>query len=927
MNTSGVKTGTDRATSAVRYRSTHRWILAVGGLALLWAALTNPVPGWFNTVEAQSLPGEDPPPTLNGPVVDVRIEGNTTIPPEAIFKYVKTRAGQNLPADRLQAQVREDVRALYGTRWFFWVEPRYRPVEDGLVVIFRVQERPVVQNVEYRGNKKIKTKHLAAQTGLKKGSPFDVSANRESARRIEQYYHEKGYTFAKVKLVKGGHKDDREVIFEIDEGPKVRVPWVGFTGNKAVSDGVLRLKLRTSRAILGVVGGLYDPSTIADDIASLREYYHSLGYFDVQIDHDITFRWGRRYAFLNYTIDEGPRYKIGSIDFSGNRVFSEAELREALQLTEGDYFNLRYLNKDIAHIEERYGKLGRLFASVDARPVFLEEPGVANLQYVINEDKVYRIRRVDAVINGDNPHTKRFVLLNNSLVHPGDLADPKLIERSRRRIEGSGIVERGPQNGVKVDIRPVVRENVAGGHRVFRGQSIETVLRAAGHSHPSSPKSRPNDATAFGRSPKRSVGSGRRRRRQEDSGIRGAQPAAPGADALNIRGQSFDTPGPLVRPGVPPFTDNPQGNPLVDPLYEPLSEEEIDIIFQATEARTGRLMFGVGVNSDAGVVGSIVLTEQNFDILRPPTSFRDFLNGTAWRGGGQRFRLEAVPGNVVSRYLFSWSDPHFLYTDYSLGVSAFFYNRFFPDWDEERAGGRISVGRQFTPFFSLSGAVRLEEIRLTNPDFPTPVLLQQAVGSSLLSTVRVTATHDTRDSAFLPTEGHLLAASYEQAFGDFDYPRFEAEARQYFTVFERPDGSGRHILSLSGEIGWTDEGTPIFERFFAGGFQTFRGFEFRGVGPRQFGVNIGGRWMLLGSIQYMLPLLANETIQAVAFSDFGTIEEDVALENFRVSVGAGLRLTIPAMGPVPLAFDWAIPIIREDFDETRVFTFFVGITR
>jgi outer membrane protein insertion porin family len=861
-----------------------------------------------------------PPPTPDANVVDVRVEGNTTIPADAIAKFIKTRAGQ--PPS--QAQIREDVCALYATHWFFSVEPRYRAVDQGTVIIFRVLERPVVQNVEYRGNDKIKTKHLAARTGLKKKSPFDVSANRESARRIEEYYHEKGYTFATVKLTKGGHKEDREVIFEIEEGPKVRVTKIKFTGNEEVSGPVLKTKVRTKTAVLWYIGGLYKPDTIPDDIAALRQYYHNLGYFDIEIDHDIVFNKDRSRATFEYIISEGPRYKVRNVEFLGNNIFSSEELRQDLELAEGEAFNMRFLSKDIANVKDRYGKLGRLFASVDAVPRFLEEPGVADLVYRIDEDKVYRVRRVDVVINGENPHTKRAVVLNSSLIHPGGLADPKMIERSKTRVSGIGIFERGPQNGVTVDIRRVAKIDDPARNGVVRGQNQERALFGVGHT------SFDTDGQAISASPAASSP------RQQPTPVptpttttdsyKRIRPVTPWM-APTIRGQSFDDPGPLARPGFPYFGNNPQGNPLLDPLYEPMSEEEVDLIFRATEARTGRLMFGVGVNSDAGVVGSIVLSEQNFNILRPPTSFRDILDGSAWRGGGQRFRAEAVPGNVVSRYLVSWTDPYFLDTNYSLGVSGFFYDRFFPDWDESRAGGRISLGRQFTPQISVTGALRLENVEITNPDIPTPASLAASLGESFLSTFRTTFTHDTRDSAFMPGEGHKVDLSYEQAFGDFDYARFEVEGRQYYTVRCRPDGGGRHIIAVGGQIGWTEDTTPIFERFFAGGFQTFRGFEFRGLGPREQGVAVGGNWMAIGSVEYMFPLMANETIQLVTFSDFGTVEPDTGFDAFRLSAGAGLRITIPAMGPVPLAFDWAVPLIREDGDETRIFSFYVGITR
>jgi outer membrane protein insertion porin family len=138
------------------------------------------------------------------------------------------------------------------------------------------------------------------------------------------------------------------------------------------------------------------------------------------------------------------------------------------------------------------------------------------------------------------------------------------------------------------------------------------------------------------------------------------------------------------------------------------------------------------------------------------------------------------------------------------------------------------------------------------------------------------------------------------------------------------------VLSLSSQLGWTGDDTPIYERFFAGGYQSFRGFDFRGVTPREPGfdaIGIGGQWMALGSVQYQFPVTADEMISAVVFTDFGTIEEDVAFDDFRLTLGAGLRVTIAAMGPVPIAVDWGIPLIQQDLDDKRIFSFYIGINR
>ena len=85
--------------------------------------------------------------------------------------------------------------------------------------------------------------------------------------------------------------------------------------------------------------------------------------------------------------------------------------------------------------------------------------------------------------------------------------------------------------------------------------------------------------------------------------------------------------------------------------------------------------------------------------------------------------------------------------------------------------------------------------------------------------------------------------------------------------------------------------------------------------------------MVLGGVEYMLPVMANEMVKVVGFSDFGTINDQVSLSNFRLSVGAGLRITIPAMGPVPIALDLAAPVLKDPTDIQQIFAFYIGVNR
>ena len=245
----------------------------------------------------------DSPFHLDEAVVDVVIEGNSTIPNPEIAKHIKTRPGRPVT----QKQIKDDVDALVRTRWFASVEPTLRRTDEGVVLVFRVLERPIVRRVEYKGLKKVKQKVFDSMTQLKPGSPFDVSSNRECARRIEEYYRDNGFAFATVTLEKGDDRDDREVVFLISEGPKVHVSSVQFDGNREFYDGILKTKTRTKTRILWLFGGKYDPSSVKDDIEGVKQYYHSLGYFDVDIKHRLEFSEDKSKLEIHYDVDEGIR--------------------------------------------------------------------------------------------------------------------------------------------------------------------------------------------------------------------------------------------------------------------------------------------------------------------------------------------------------------------------------------------------------------------------------------------------------------------------------------------------------------------------------------------------------------------------------------------------------------------------------------------
>lgn len=973
---------------------------------------------------------------LQDPLADVRIEGNTTIQPRAIEARIKSRKGRPITRQEIQ----DDVASLLDTRWFYSVKPIITMTDDGPVLTYRLRERPMVRDVKFKGNKKLKTTELQAHIGISVGHGYDVQANREAVSRIKHLYQEKGYHYAEVELEKGNSPDDREVIFVIVEGPKVRVWWVTFEGNQFISDSVLRTKLATKNVILWYIGGDYEPEKIRNDLFTLTEYYHNLGFFDVKITHEEKKSEDRSYITVVFHIEEGTRYKVRSIDLAGYEVLSRNQLWGKPRLKQGDYFNARLMGLDVKHMKDQYDELGRLFAQVDPIPRFLDTPGELDLVYEINEDKPYLIGAVNAHIRGDHPHTREDVLLNNVArwARPGELANGRKLRMVQARIMGSNLWDQQEPPSfdiVKVDGKDYLPTQIARAQNsiddVF-GDSDSVADSGFGHSF-SPPESRgryvPSEVdasflpplwesltplssppamvpvpTAAGlesdsaepalldaplravrsdhRKPaveavgevrlsqRHAVGKTPRPVRQDDisNAKRLEEPVAVAAipdvnlavtpkpvehETLDptalfetgvgqepivepvivraqsqdvVRGQSIDRYGNPV-PQNYLNSVSPQGNPYGNALRAPQEPGFVDVNVDVTEGRTGRLMFGVGVNSNAGVIGQFVLQEDNFDILRAPRSWSDIINGYAFRGAGQSFRLEAQPGTQVSRYMATWTDPFFLRTDFSLSVSGFYYTRFYNEWSEERLGGRLGLGYLLNEYWSVGASARFENVNILPQGATPPPSLEAVRGDNTLTTAQLTMTRDTRDNAFIPSSGNMFEASYEQGFGDFTYPRVELTGSQLFTVLQRPDGFGKHIVHLQGQVGWTGNDTPIFEKFYAGGYSSFRGFAFRGVSPVDNGYRVGGNFMMLGTAEYLMPVTASDSIRVVAFTDFGTVEPDVSIDDFRVTAGVGFRLTIPAMGPAPLAFDFAWPVLQKNTDQQRVFSFTVGFTR
>ncbi len=342
-------------------------------------------------------------------LVDVIIEGNSTIPNSEIAKHIKTRPGRPVT----QKQIKDDVDALVRTRWFATVEPTLQKADEGVVLAFHVLERPIVRRVEYKGLKKVKQKVFDAMTQLKPGSPFDVSSNRECARRVEEYYHEKGFAFATVELEKGNDRNDREVVFSINEGPKARVSGVKYGFNIPIGPAMINVnkdgvsipfgstiinankKLISKTQIVTLLLANSDHHQSETVIEQLKRYYHRLGYFDVDIQTESTTQKDRWTPIIRYLINQGNRYKIRNVEFIGNPIVPESEIRSILKVTDNAFYNAAVIDRDVDAMKSVFDQRGHLLAHIEPLVRWSEERGLIDLVFQISpcievEDSISR---------------------------------------------------------------------------------------------------------------------------------------------------------------------------------------------------------------------------------------------------------------------------------------------------------------------------------------------------------------------------------------------------------------------------------------------------------------------------------------------------------------------------------------------------------
>lgn len=388
-------------------------------------------------------------------ISEIRVIGNRRIPKETILARLYSHVGDNYDP----ATVERDFNSLWNTGYFEDVRIEKEDTAKGEVLDIFVREKPTIREINYKGLNSVTTSDVLdrfkkEKVGLSVESQYDPTRIAKAIAVLKALLGEHGHQFPTITPeVKTIPPASVAVTFNIKEGPTVKVGNIRFTGNRNLNSRTLRYAMRNLRPI-GVPHSIflenlfartYDASKLEEDSERVRQAYQNHGYFKAIVGEPsthirnegglslLTFRpkKGKRID-ITLPIEEGQRYRLGGITFTGNEhVKNVKALRAQFNIKDGDYFNYTAVAKGLENLRKAYGTLGYINYAAVPTPRFDEAKKLLYLDIDIDEGKPFYVSRIEFT---GNTVTRDSVIRRELLLEEGQVYNSNLWEQSLLRL-------------------------------------------------------------------------------------------------------------------------------------------------------------------------------------------------------------------------------------------------------------------------------------------------------------------------------------------------------------------------------------------------------------------------------------------------------------------------------------------------------------
>jgi len=388
-------------------------------------------------------------------IASIRVIGNRRIPKETILARLFTHEGDAYDP----ISIERDFNSLWNTGYFINLRIEREDSEKGIILDVFVKEKPTIREINYKGLNSVSQSDVLdrfkkEKVPLSVESQFDEAKILRATTVLKDILSEHGHQFAVVKVdVKDIPPASVQVNFNIKEGPTVKVGNIKFVGNQHLSGLILRRAMKNLKPI-GIPYSLifedifpqtYDASKLEEDTERVRLAYRDKGYANAAIEEPRTqirdeggLNWftfrpnkGKRIDIL-MPVEEGARYRLGSITFTGNKAVTNSKaLRATFALKDGDWFNATLLQKGIENLKKAYGQLGYVNFGVIPKPIYDDQKKTVTLDLDIDEGKPFYVSRIE--FQG-NTITRDKVIRRELMLDEGSVYNSQLWEYSLLRL-------------------------------------------------------------------------------------------------------------------------------------------------------------------------------------------------------------------------------------------------------------------------------------------------------------------------------------------------------------------------------------------------------------------------------------------------------------------------------------------------------------
>ncbi|MGM0568560.1 MAG: outer membrane protein assembly factor BamA [Elusimicrobiota bacterium] len=678
--------------------------------------------------------------------------------------------------------------------------------------------------------------------------PGDTFEQEEAVSAVEDLY-----AMEKFEDISVYAEDDESgnviVIYSVKEKPYIEK--IEFKGNENISSRRLRKEIEISE------GDFLDDFAFRDQKEVLESYYRENGYAAVNVNEYKNVDEDNR-ATLTFHIEEGNKIEVESLNIIGVLEGDYKKVRDLIDLKSSHPYREKELREGLEKIKEHYLNSGYLDVEVSEPFMNFDRQGKkAFITIFLSEGRQYKVGDVSFSGNEVIDDGK---LLNRALLKSGDVYSEEKLEMSvallQERYAEIGRVNTGvvPSHDYrKEDNKVDITYNIYEGPEV----SVRNIHISGNH-------------------------------RTKDYVIRREITVEEGEpfDLQDIRRSQEK----IFRLGF--FKD------VTLDMAPAEREDEMDIIFVVEEQQTGMASIGAGYSSQDGVMGTLQVSQENF------------------MGRGQSISAMWEFGKRVQNYRVSFSEPYLFQTPTPFRASIFntVRTRRFQTGDnykERRRGGSLSLGRHFTDIFSANTKYALEEVKIYNVD--TDIQDEVSEETRMTSSLTPGISLDTRDYPFDPRTGYYLRFSNQVAGGIFggnvSFSKFESKKTYFQPLINNIVGVLNLELGSAYPYGQTEE-IPVYERFYVGGSESVRGYEY---------YEIEGDHKAFANAEIKFPIVRERRqtiLQGAVFFDLGGAWKDIddfSFEfgegNLRRGFGAGIRFKTMAF---PIRIDWGYGIDRDD---------------